>query len=77
MTNHPSRNRGPYTAQIGGSSWSLGPSAEFPTIRACRGWAEEYGDTADYCTITDAKGNIVGSHRLNPNAPGCWFRASV
>jgi hypothetical protein len=66
-----------YTATIGGSSWHTGPVAEFPTIRACRAWAEEYGTTADYCTITDAKGREVASHRRDPNAPGGWYRAQV
>jgi hypothetical protein len=35
---------------------SLGPQAEFPTIKAARAWAEEYGTTADSCVIMDRSG---------------------
>lgn len=73
MTSHPNRSRGPYTAAIGGSSWSHGPTAEFSTIREARAWAEEYGNTADYCTITDKKGRVVASHR---QVNGHWYRVA-
>lgn len=72
MINHPHRSRGPYTAEIGGSSWSRGPVVQFATIRECREWAEKYG------TIIDSKGRVVGSHRRNPNGDGTgWYRATV
>jgi hypothetical protein len=74
MTNHPTRSRGPYTAEIFGSSWKQGPTATFTTIRECREWAEEYGTTADSCTIRDAGGRIVAQHRRNGQD---WFRASI
>ena len=67
-----------YTAEITGNSWSQGPVAEFPTITAARKWAEEYGTTADCCTITDAKGREVANHRRDSNGDGTrWYRASV
>lgn len=67
-----------YTAHVSGHSWSVGPTAEFPTITACRRWAEEYGTTADWCTITDAKGRKVGEHRRDPNGDGTrWYRAAI
>ena len=78
MVNHPNRGRGPYTASIGGHSWSRGPEAEFRTVRECRAYAESYGTTADYCTITDNKGRVVASHRRDTSGSGCnWFRATV
>lgn len=69
--------RSRYKAEIGGHSWAQGPAAEFPTIRECREWAEEYGTTADYCHIYDSLGRLVAEHRRNPNSPGGWFRATV
>ena len=67
----------PYTAEIFGSSWSQGPVAKFPTITAAREWAEEYCTTADSCTITDAKGRIVATHRRDTNGSGTrWFKSS-
>jgi hypothetical protein len=78
MTNHPNRSRKPYTARIGGHSWSRGPEAEFGTIRECRAFAESYGSTADYCTIEDHKGRAVASHRRDTSGDGMrWFRAEV
>lgn len=74
MTNHPNRSRGPYTAELGGNSWKQSPIAQFPTVAAARAWAEEYGTTADYCTITDKKGRVVASHR---QSNGNWFKASI
>ena len=68
---------GKYTAQISGSSWSVGPRATFRTITEARKWAEEYGDTADRCTITDNKGREVALHIRNRNAPGGWYRAAI
>jgi hypothetical protein len=68
---------GPYTAEIGGSSWSRGPTAKFATIREAREWAEGYGTTADWCEIHDAKNRLVGQHRRDPNGNGQdWFRAA-
>jgi hypothetical protein len=76
--NHPNRSRGPYIAEIGGPSWSSGPRTECATIREARAWAESYGTTADWCTITDAKGRAVASHRRDPNGDGTrWYRAAV
>ena len=74
MINHPNRSRGPYTAEIGGSSWNWGPTAEFATIREARSWAEEYGSSADWCTIKDKAGRVVASHR---QSNGNWFRATI
>ncbi|CAB4144323.1 hypothetical protein UFOVP469_24 [uncultured Caudovirales phage] len=66
-----------YTAHVGGRSWSVGPTAEYPTITDCRKWAEEYGTTADWCSITDSKGREVGSPRRDSNGDGTrWYRAS-
>jgi hypothetical protein len=76
MANHPNRGRGPYTAEIGGGSWAQGPVQQFATIREARAWAEEYGSTADRCTITDAKGRKVGEHRRDGSS-GRWFRAAI
>lgn len=76
MTNHPSRSRGPYTAEIGGSSWSAGPVQQFATIREARAWAEAYGSTADYCVVTDARGRRVAEHRRDPSTSR-WFRCAV
>jgi hypothetical protein len=70
---------GLYTAMIGGHSWSRGPRAELRTIRECRAWAEEYGATADYCSIYNAKGVLVGQHSRDTSGSGnrwfrdCWF----
>ena len=78
MTNHPRRSRGPYLAEIGGSSWRQGPRAEFATIREARAWAEEYGTTADRCVITDRHGAIVARHSRDTSGDGArWFRAQV
>lgn len=41
-----------YTAEIFGSSWTRGPTAEFATVTEARQWAESYGNTADSCTIS-------------------------
>lgn len=77
MTNHPNRGRSNYTATLFGSSWANGPTATFQTIRECREWAEEYGTTADSCSIRDRKGRIVGEHRRDISGNGTrWFRAS-
>jgi hypothetical protein len=78
MTNHPSRRRGPYTAEIGGSFWSQGPKGEFATMRECRQFAESFGTTADHCAIYDAKGRLIASHRRDRNGDGTiWFRAAI
>ncbi len=76
MSNHPNRSRGPYSAEIGGSSWSRGPVVTFRTILEAREWAESYGTTADWCAISDAKGRAVAAHRRDPNGNGMrWYRA--
>lgn len=78
MTNHPNRGRGPYTAEIGGHSWSHGPQNEFATIRECRNWAESYGTTADWCVIYDRAGRKVAEHRRDTSGSGMrWFRAQI
>jgi hypothetical protein len=78
MVNHPNRNRGPYTAEIGGHTWSKGPVAQFPTIRECRTYAESYGTTADFCMVIDATGWIVLSYRRDTSGAGTrWYRAPV
>ena len=65
-----------YTAHLSGHSWARGPVANFSTITACRRWAEEYGTTADWCIITDARGREVAQHRRDPNGDGTrGFRA--
>ena len=65
-----------YTATISGSSWSRGPVAQFASIDECRDWAEEYGTTADRCTVTDHDGDIVALFMRNPNGNGTeWFEA--
>jgi hypothetical protein len=51
---------------------------QFPSIRECRAYAESYGDTADWCEISDAQGRVVASHRRDKNSDGMrWFRAQV
>jgi hypothetical protein len=69
-------SRSPYTAEIFGSSWAQGPVQQFLTITAARQWAEEYGSTADWCRISDAKGRLVAGHRRAPNGGG-WFRVAA
>lgn len=67
-----------YTARVSGHSWSVGPTAEFPTITACRKWAEEYGTTADWCSIEDSKGREVACHRRDSSKDGTrWYRAAI
>ena len=63
-----------YTAEISGSSWSRGPVAEFATIKAARRWAEEYGSTADACTIRNRRGRTVALHRRDPSRDR-WYLA--
>lgn len=76
--NHPNRTRGPYRAEVGGSTWSRGPVADFPTIRECRRWAEEYGTTADYCHIYNRKGSLVAAHHRDTSGDGMrWFRGGI
>lgn len=78
MTNHANRSRGPYTAEIGGPSWPLGPTAEFATVRACRAWAEAYGATADVCAIYDHRGRRVAEHRRDRSGDGAsWYRVYI
>lgn len=78
MANHPQRSRGPYLAEIGGSSWRQGPQGEFPTIKAARAWAEEYGTTADRCTILDRHGAVVALHSRDTSGDGTrWFRVQI
>ncbi len=68
--------QGPYTAQMGGSTWHIGPRAEFRTIKECRRYAESFGTTADYCTITNRKGEVVGRQRRDADGDGTrWYRA--
>jgi hypothetical protein len=78
-THHvPQRGRGPYTAEVGGSSWAGGPIAEFSTIRECRKFAESYGTTADWCVIEDRRGRKVAEHRRDSSGDGTrWFRATI
>lgn len=77
MANHPSRSRGPYIAHVGGARSMFAP-IQFPSIRECRAYAESYGDTADWCEISDAQGRVVASHRRDKNSDGMrWFRAQV
>ncbi len=67
-----------YTAEITGSSWRSGPISGFRTIRAARQWAEEYGTTADACTIRDSKGVVVAEHRRDMSGDGThWFAATI
>lgn len=74
MTSHPNRSRGPYTVEIGGSSWGCGPQSTCATIREARAWAESYGSTADWCEITNRHGVVVGKHYRDPSTDK-WFRA--
>jgi hypothetical protein len=63
-----------YTAEIGGHSWARGPKAQFNTLAECREWAEEYGTTADWCSVEDAKGRPVVAYWRYRNSTE-WFRA--
>ena len=73
-----SRTRSPYRAEISGSSWAMGPVASFATMREARAWAEEYGSTADSCSIYDNRGNLVALHKRDSRADGtAWFRAQT
>lgn len=76
MANHPNRSRGPYTATLSGDGWASGPTLQVNTVREARAWAEEHGDLADCCIITDARGNLVARHQRNRSGGG-WFRAAV
>lgn len=77
-----------YLARLSGSSWAIGPEAEFDTIAEARRWAESYGTTADQCSIIDLRRwspradhparrhPIVAVHRRDPNGDGRrWYRA--
>ncbi len=67
---------GPLHRQPIRSSWAEGPAASFATIREARQWAEEFGTTADRCTITD-RGRAVVEHRRDTNGDGTrWYRAT-
>jgi hypothetical protein len=66
--------RGLYRAEVGGAS-SRVRDVEFRTIGECRGFAEGFGSTADWCNIYDWKGRKVGEHRRDTNGRGTdWFR---
>jgi hypothetical protein len=74
MANKTNTGHAWYTASVGGSSWSRGPTGDFKTIREAREWAEGFGTTADYCYIKDKKGRHVASHiRME----GRWRRACI
>ena len=60
-----------YHAEIGGHSWSRGPRATFGSIAECGEWAEEYGDTADWCRVTNADGQERATFRRGPEG---WYR---
>jgi hypothetical protein len=79
MVNHPNRSRGPYIAYMGGSSWKIGPHAEFPTIRDCRAYAESYGTTADWCIVVPVKGaDKVAEFKRDTSKDGtCWYRVEI
>lgn len=65
-----------YRATLSGSSWAVGPTGTFRTIRAARAWAESYGDTADVATITDSRGRVVALHARDSAGDGLrWHRA--
>jgi hypothetical protein len=66
----------PYRAEIGGSSWKIGPEAEFQTIEDAREWAESYGSTADGCAIRDKTGRLVAVHSRDPSS-GEWYEAEA
>ena len=71
------RHRGPYTAEIGGNSLDEGPRNVFDTIRECREYAESYGTTANWCSITDRSGCKVAEHRRDTSGDGSrWFRST-
>lgn len=67
-----------YHAKLYGSGWASGPEQDFDTITAARKWAEEYGTTADSCTIKDKAGRVVAEHRRDMSGNGeRWFRAAA
>lgn len=76
MSKNRGRRQGPYTAKLGGNSWSRGPEDEFTTIREARQWAEGYGCTADWCSIYNAGGALIAEH-LRDTSSNRWFRAEV
>ena len=52
------------------------PSSDQP-FGGARAYAESYGDTADWCEISDAQGRVIGHHR-DKNGDGMrWFRAQL
>jgi|KBSMisStaDraftv2_1062788.scaffolds.fasta_scaffold03160_20 hypothetical protein len=66
-----------FTAELFGPSWAQAPVSKFSTIQECRNWAEEYGTTANACTIRNNKGRVVGRHVRDPHDNGLrWFVAS-
>jgi len=76
----PPARRPPHSARylvtIGGHSWARGPQIECDTITEGRRIDEEYGDTADWATITDRRGRVVASHQLDPSTRR-WYKASL
>jgi hypothetical protein len=75
MANHPGRSGGPYTATVSDSGGDWAESKEFPTMRQCRAWAEEFGQRTDRCVIRDAKGRTVGLH-VRRTCSNEWYAAT-
>jgi hypothetical protein len=66
-----------YIATVGGHSMR---AVDYPvaTITAGRRAAEDYGTTADWCTIKTRAGKIVASHvRSNEGNGQSWYKTTV
>lgn len=51
---------------------------DFASIDAARQWAENYGTTADSCTITDELGEVVMELRRSTEGDGTtWYEAEI
>lgn len=66
-----------FRAEIGGSSFSRSPEAEFDKLSEARSWASEFGTTADWCDVY--RGNrLVVSYRRDTSGDGRkWFKAVI
>lgn len=66
-----------YTAQIDGSSWAKGPTATFASISEAQAWAEEFGSTADCCSIYQGE-RLVALYVRSINGNGhYWYKGSA
>lgn len=53
-----------YTVSIGGATGMKVIDAPCKSVKEGRLWAEEYGNTADWCEITNLKGCVVAAYHM-------------